>query len=111
MSAIALVYTEGAYNTISYNSYKKKKNDQDFCVNFNTLIHHHIDPEVKKLVVNDGFTKNETLVISKNNRHTPDIAEFIDDYVQVGNNGRKLTFFENTKNTENSGFITFSTVK
>ena len=49
-------------------------------------------------------------MISKNIRHTPNITEFLDEYVQVGKDGRKLmskTFFKNTKNTENSGFITF----
>ena len=108
---IALLYTPGAYNTLVHNSYKNKQNDDDFCVLFNTVIHHHIDAGTEKLIVDEGYTTNETRVISKNIRHTPDIQDFFEDYIQMGQSARSImtkTFFDKPKNTEHSGFLCFT---
>ena len=83
--AIALLYQPGAYHTLVHNTYTSKNNNEsEFCILFSTLLNHHIDEKTKKLVVDEGYGKTETRVISKNIRHAPDIMEFFQEYEQRG---------------------------
>lgn len=109
--AIALLYNRDAYNTITYSSYKNKSDDAEFCILFATFINHHIDPENQKLVANEGYSKNDTRVISKNIRHAPRIVEFFEEYEQYGSAGRKqltTTIFDNPRKQDSSGFLTLT---
>lgn len=109
--AIAVLWTADAYSTITHNAYKNKSNDAEFCILFSTLIHHHIDPENQKLVVNEGYSKNDTRVISKNIRHAPKIMEFFQEYEQYGKvEGKQMsmTVFDNPRKQDSSGFLTLT---
>ena len=109
--AISVLWTPDAYSTIIHNTYKNKSNDAEFCILFATYIHHHIESETQKLAVNEGFSKNDTRVISKNIRHAPAIMEFFEEYEQHGKAERKtmtVTIFDNHRNVENSGFLTLT---
>ena len=109
--AIALLYNRDAYNTITYSTYKNKSDDAEFCILFATFINHHIDPDNQKLVTNEGYSKNDTRVISKNIRHAPKIVEFFEEYEQYGSAGRKqltTTIFDNPRKQDSSGFITLT---
>ena len=109
--AIALLHNRDAYNTITYSTYKNKSNDAEFCILFATFINHHIDPENQKLVTNEGYSKNDTRVISKNIRHAPRIAEFFEEFEQYGSGGRKqatITIFDNPRKQDSCGFLTLT---
>lgn len=110
--AIALLYNRDAYNTITYSTYKNKSDDAEFCILFATFINHHIDPDNQKLVTNEGYSKNDTRVISKNIRHAPKIVEFFEEYEQYGGlAGRKqltTTIFDNPRKQDSSGFLTLT---
>lgn len=109
--AIAVLWMPNAYNTLINNTYKNKTNDTDFCILFATYIQHHIEESTQKLALNEGYSKNDTRVISKNIRHGPAIAEFFSEYEQHGKNELKTmttTIFDNTRNTDNSGFLTLT---
>ena len=108
---IAVLWTPDAYSTITHNTYQNKSNDSEFCILFSTLIHHHIDPNSQKLIVNEGYSKNDTGVISKNIRHAPEIMEIFTEYKQYGKaEGKQMTrtIFDNPRKQDNSGFLTFT---
>ena len=109
--AISILWKPDAYNTITHNAYKNKSNDAEFCILFSTFIHHHIDPKNQKLVVNEGYGKNDTRVISKNIRHAPAIMEFFQEYEQYGKAEAKqmtVTIFDNPRKQDSSGFLTLT---
>ena len=109
--AISILWKPDAYNTITHNAYKNKSNDAEFCILFSTFIHHHIDPKTQKLVVNEGYGKNDTRVISKNIRHAPAIMEFFQEYEQYGKAEAKqmtITIFDNPRKQDSSGFLTLT---
>ena len=109
--AISVLWMPDAYSTITHNTYKNKSNDAEFCILFSTYIHHHIDPKNQKLVVNEGYNKNDTRVISKNIRHAPAIMEFFQEYEQYGKaEGKQMTttIFDNPRKQDSSGFLTLS---
>ena len=109
--AISILWNPDAYNTITHNAYQNKSNDAEFCILFSTVIHHHIDPENQKLVVNEGYGKNDTRVISKNIRHAPAIMEFFQEYEQYGRAEAKqmtMTVFDNPRKQDSSGFLTLT---
>ena len=110
MPAISLLWTPDAYNTIVHNTYKKN-DETEFCITFTTLVKHHIDKESQKMVLNDGFGKKETRVISKNIRHAPEMVEFFEEYEQKGKANNKImthTIYDTPSNPDNSGFITLT---
>ena len=109
--AISILWKADAYNTITHNAYKNKSNDAEFCILFSTFIHHHIDSKNQKLVVNEGYGKNDTRVISKNIRHAPEIVEFFQEYEQHGKAEAKqmtITIFDNYRKQDSSGFLTLT---
>ena len=96
--AIALLYQPGAYHTLTHTTYTSKTNESEFCILFSTLLNHHIDEKTEKLVLDEGYGKTETRVISKNIRHAPEIMDFFQEYEQRGKDkGKKmtLTLFDN----------------